>query len=360
MVARAASPVINGPLTVHLRSDRMTLRIAKAPQFYLAGTMDAAAVTQLHAWLQSGRLSAGTDVYLDASGSDLAAGMAVGRLLREAGFNTHLGAWRSGHAAAPAAACVDACAYAWAGGVTRWSPSGRDRIGLHEAALPDAPAADGAPTPQARRDYLQAMGVLPAALAKVQSAPVDGMVWWQADLLATWQVANNGRLPLTASYAQDAGVPTLVLSQTVRSDLNRISLRCAAGHVELTARYAVGYVRAEPLARRAMYAWFERDQQPGEDHHGARPVADGDALVFTRELPFSALDATLRSDSLAARIEVAGSPVKLGFWLSPSMVQKQTQPFYAACQAMQPGYVPPAPVATQTRPSWWRRLLHRI
>ncbi|HWU78051.1 MAG TPA: hypothetical protein VN043_16250, partial [Rhodanobacter sp.] len=81
-------PGFAGPLTVHLRSDRMTLRMAKAPQLYLAGTIDAGAVAQVQQLLQSGRLSPGTDVYLDSSHGDVASGMALGKLFRNARFNT--------------------------------------------------------------------------------------------------------------------------------------------------------------------------------------------------------------------------------------------------------------------------------
>src|SRR6185312_3903197 len=42
-----SSPGFDGPLSVHLRSDSITLRMAKAPQLYLAGTIDAAAVEQV-------------------------------------------------------------------------------------------------------------------------------------------------------------------------------------------------------------------------------------------------------------------------------------------------------------------------
>src|SRR6185312_255145 len=91
-----SSPGFDGPLTVHLRSDSITLRMAKAPQLYLAGTIDAAAVEQVRQLLQSGKVPPGTDIYLDSSAGDAAAGMALGKLFRAARFSTHLGTWRTG------------------------------------------------------------------------------------------------------------------------------------------------------------------------------------------------------------------------------------------------------------------------
>lgn len=356
------SPGFAGPLTVHLRSDRMTLRMAKAPQLYLAGTIDAGAVAQVQQLLQSGRLSPGTDVYLDSSHGDVASGMALGKLFRNARFNTHLGAWRSGSwrasgSSALPATCLDACAYAYLGGVYRWSPSGADRIGLHENLLPDrTTTAPGTPPPQQLRDYMASMGVRPVYFAQVSQLVMNGIAWWNTEKMAPWLVANNGRLPPTASYRKAPGAPVLTLTQEVRGNRSLMVLQCASGKFSLTARYVQSDSSAERLAPRTMYAYFEVGKQALGMRQGARPKADGDALVFTRELPFTELDTVLRAPLLAARIEVMGSPVRLGFWLDPAVVEPQTRAFYADCQALQPGYVPPPPAAKPARRSLWKRI----
>lgn len=357
-----SSPGFAGPFTVHIRSDRMTLRMAKAPQLYLSGTIDASAVAQVRQLLQSGRLSPGTDVYLDSSRGDVVSGIALGKLFRSARFNTHLGTWRTGSwrtagSSARAATCLDACAYAYLGGVYRWSPSGTDRIGLHENLLPDRTAtAAGAPSPQALRDYMASMGVRPAYFAQVSHLVVNGIAWWNTEKMAPWLVANNGRLPPTASYPEAPGAPVLTLTQEVRGNRNLMVLQCAPGKFSLTARYVQNDALAERLAPRAMYAYFEVGKQALGMRQGARPKADGDALVFTRELPFAQLDSVLRAPLLAARIEVMGSPVRLGFWLDPAVVEPQTRVFYADCQKLQPGYVPPKPPKPANKRPLWKRI----
>lgn len=355
-------PGFTGPLSIHIRSDRMTLRMAKAPQLYLSGTIDAAAVAQVQKLLLSGRLSSGTDVYLDSSSGDVASGMALGKLFRNARFNTHLGTWHTGSwrtvgPSAHPATCLDACAYAYLGGVYRWSPSGTDRIGLHEDLLPDrAAAAPGAPSPQQLRDYMASMGVRAMYFAQVSHLVVNGIAWWNAEKMAPWLVANNGRLPPTASYRKAPGAPALTLAQEVRGNRSLMVLQCASGMFSLTARYVQSDTSAERLAPRTMYAYFEVGKQALDMRRGARPKADGDALVFTRQLPFARLDSVLRAPFLAAWIEVAGSPVRLGFWLDPAVLEPQTRAFYTDCQKLQPGYVPPAPAAKPARRSLWKRI----
>jgi len=351
------------PLSIHIRSDRLTLRVAKAPQVYLSGTLDAAALRRIQAVLQSGRVPVGADVYLDSSSGDVASGMELGKLLRAARLNTHLGVWRprAWHGATPRpATCLDACAYAWLGGVYRWPPSGGDRIGLHESLLPDRhDPTPGAPPPQSLRDYMQSMGVRQDYFAHVLGPAVDGVVWWQPDQMAPWLVANNGRQPLAADYRPAPGAPTLVLSQVVRGGRHQIALQCAPGHVSLTARDSVGGYRARQLAARAAYAYFEVDRQPKPQRQGDRPTADGDDLVFSRQLPYAELAPILHTVSLGAWVEIAGNPVRFGFLMAPVAVKQQTRSFYADCQALQPGFVRPAQPAKQDKPSFWRKLFGR-
>lgn len=352
-----------GPLTVHVRNDSMTLRVAKAPQAYLAGTIDDAAVAQVRQLLEAGKLAPGSDVYLDSSAGDIASGMELGKLFRASRFNTHLGTWHTGNSPALPATCLDACAYAYLGGVYRWSPSGSDRIGLHDNLQPERAATPSPQMPDAD-GYMESMGVHPADFAQVAGLVVNGVAWWSTEKLVSAQVANNGRLPLEAAYQKVPGTaPSLLLSQTVRGKQNQVTLQCAPGQITLTARYVVGSERTELLAARAMYAYFEVGDQPWQQHQGDRPRADGDALVFSRQMPFAQLTPVLQSMSLGIWFEITGSPVRVGFWVAPSQVQKLTQPFLADCQAMQPGYVAPKPAANQPvqgKPSFWKKVVDKL
>lgn len=360
--AWAATPV--AAVAIHTRSDRMTLQLAKAPQIYIAGVFNDEAVRVVGALLASGKVSAGSDVYLDSTDGDLASGMELGRMFRKAQVSTHVGAWRKpGRHTLPAApaTCLDACAYAYLGGVYRWAPSGRDRIGLHADALPEATTvATGDPPSRDRQDFLAAMDIRAEWFAHVLTVPDAGIVWWDNSAMAPWLVANNGRQALEATYERSSTDPTLVLSQTVKGKENRITLRCAPQQVAVTAHYGVGDQQARHVAGRAMYAYFAVDQQALQKRQGDLPRVDDGALVFTRELPFGELSDLLHTLSLGAWIEVSGSPVPLGFQLAPAVAERRTAPFLADCAAMQPGYKPPAPPADSAKPSFWKRVFGHV
>lgn len=363
-VLAKSSSGTSGPLTVHVRNDSMTLRVAKAPQAYFAGPIDDAAVAQVRQLLEAGKLAPGSDVYLDSSVGNVAAGMELGKLFRASRFNTHLGTWHTGNSPALPATCLDACAYAYLGGVYRWSPSGSDRIGLHDNLEPGHATIPSSPQVPDTASYMESMGIHPADFAQVAGLVVNGVAWWSTEKLVSAQVANNGRLPLEAVYQKTTGTPpTLLLSQTVRGRQNQVTLQCAPGQITLSARYVVGSERTELLAARAMYAYFEVGEQPWQQHQGERPHADGDALAFSRQMPFAQLTPVLQSMSLGVWFEITGSPIRIGFWVAPSQVEKLTQPFLADCQAMQPGYVPPKPPATeqpQAKPSFWKKVVDKL
>lgn len=322
--------------SIQVRDDRLTLRVAKAPQVYLSGYLGDEAVQRIRVMLQSARIPRGADVYLDSTAGDLPAGLALGRLFRAAALTTHVGLWRKpSRVPTPArpAVCLDACAYAYLGGLYRWAPSGLDRIGVHQALLPAPPGQVESTT---LLEYLLAMDVRPTYLAQVLGPAEGSVVWWRAELMAPWQVANNGRQPLLTSY-RSALTPELVLSQTVRGGQNRIALRCAPEGVSVTAYYAVGRQRAEQWSAQTMAAYFEIERQTWQPQSGARPHVEGDSLVFTRAMPYAELKRVLRTVSLGAWIEPAGTRVRYGFVIAPAAAWERTRAFQSDCQRMQAG-----------------------
>jgi len=228
-------------LKIDVISDRMTLAMTGYPQVYLHGDIDADAPQRFRGMLDSGRISFGSDIYLNAAGGDADAGMALGRMFRAAGMATHLGTPRlPKHAsvAAKTAVCVDACVYAYLGGLYRWAPSGRDRIGF------STPAAGGASVPSGVPAYLKDMGIDAAALATTVAPSSAGPTWMTADQMTARGLANNGKLPLTATAQLSTPMPTIELRQVGRKGTHRLTIQCSPGKTMVTAFDEVGAVRA--------------------------------------------------------------------------------------------------------------------
>lgn len=332
-------------LSITVKSDRLTLAVAKATQVYLSGVIDADAPQRLDAWLKAGKIPAGSDVYLDATGEDMGAGFALGRLFRSNSLVTHVGTLRRPGEPPKAALCTDACAYAYLGGLYRWSASGMDRIGVHQAHVPAIRKAEAGRNQAADEAaaYLKSMDANPWAFYRAPTPPKTEMVWFDSEQLLGWGLSNNGRQPLNASY-QRASVPaTLTFSQIVRGGDNKVTLVCAPEGVTLTAYYTVGHERARQLVARESRSYFEINEQEITPQQSGRARAVNEAIVFSRPLSMEQLASFLSTYSMGAWIKDKSGVVRYGFTMGPARVKDSYASYYADCQKVAQRSGTPAP-----------------
>lgn len=333
-LARARHPVVApGPeaMSMQIKNDRLTMMLVKFPQVYLAGPLDADAPERFQALMRKGAVPDGSDVYLDSNRGDAEAGMALGRLFRSHRMVTHVGARsRPGSygraAAARTASCVDACTYAWLGGLYRWAPSGTDRIGLHQALLPGQRPVFS--------DYLASMGLSRRQLGAVMQVSTADMVWFDTRLLLTWSVANNGRQPLTASYQLTPDGAQLTYLQTVREGRHRILISCSRSGATLTAINELGARRSLMLWPRVTHTYFEIDHQAMAGPRGPSARRTDEGLQFGRALDLAQLRHILDAESLGAWMQDRNGMVRYGFTIGPVAVRSSTQFFLEACRHM--------------------------
>jgi hypothetical protein len=140
----------------------------------LDGYIDALASNRLGALVAQQRITE-ADVYFNSPGGSLIAGMELGRLLRQRGFDAHVGKRTADVRELVAGVCYSACPFAYAGGVRRYLKP-ESVLGVHRAAnrvpLPDENAFEKLVSQQAT-DYLLAMGVNPELFAIMSQVPHD-------------------------------------------------------------------------------------------------------------------------------------------------------------------------------------------
>lgn len=325
-----AAPAKGEQLNIHVLSDRLTLAVARHPQVYLYGRIDPDAPKRFAKLMQSGRIAPGSDVYLSAREGDVAAGMALGRLIRQGGMATHLGAPRKSFPRATAsrtALCVDACAYAFFGGLYRWAPSGSDRLGL---TLPAKGSSATVPLAADADAYLKAMQIDLGDLAPPPGAPAGSVIWLTAERLEKTGATNNGRLPPVAHYDIASATPTLDLRQLDRKGEHRLTITCGPGQTLVAAYERVGALRARQIVARGARSYFELN---GRTILAATDgvSAEGDMLVIRRRYPPSDLVDLLFAGSIGAWVDGRSAAFRDGFELHPWGAYKQLKVFYHAC-----------------------------
>lgn len=311
-------------LTVQVNDDRMTLAVAKVPQIYLYGPIDAGAAQRIQAMIQSYKIPPNSDIYLNSPGGDMAAGMALGRMFRAGKMTTHLGSPRR-TARQPivpkTSQCVDACAYAYAGGLFRWAPTGSDRFGA-QAVAGSASAADATA-------YLKEMGVDP----QVFGNPPNGEVTWlNAEQMRADGLSNNGRLMPTAVYGPTNGGTALTLTQQARDGEHRLVLQCRPDGLSITANYAIGADRARQMVARATHSYFEINDKPAAEDNHANISTVGQSIVFTQTLPLAQLNLLPSAYLMAAWLADRGGNVRYGFWMEMDPVRTELRSFSNGCQ----------------------------
>lgn len=332
MVALAGSAqAATDTLKMQVLSDRLTLAVARYPQVYLYGTIDAGAPERFASLMTSGRIPAGSDIYLNARSGDEAAGMALGRMFRAGRMATHLGTPRQSRnapASAKVAICVDACALAYFGGAYRWAPSGSDRMGFGADRIRVGGTFFDKPSVAS---YLKQMDIAVERSTQKPSRSAGEVVWFDADQMLGNGMANNGRLPVTAISDVAARIPTITLRQVDRNGAHRLSIQCEPGRTTVSAYDEVGRARAREVVGRGTHSYFQLDDARVLDLPRDGAGVDGSALIIRRNYPPADLVDLVSAWSFGAWVGGRTNAFRDGFKMPLQPVHKQLKLFYYAC-----------------------------
>jgi len=322
-------------LAIQVTDDKLTLSVTDVPQVYLHGMIDADAPQRFAAMMQSGKIPNGSDVYLNSPDGNLAAGLALGRLFRSGSMVTHLGTPRR-KGEPNTSVCTNACTYAYFGGRYRWAPTGADRIGLspyHAATTQTGGVGQGQQT-QPNDEiaaYLKQMDINPAAFTSTATASSDAIMWLSADQMMASGLANNGRLPLTATYQPSSGAPYLVLDQVDRHGERRMTIECKPGVITLTAINKVGATRAKQIVARSARSYFEINRQETLTQQRSGADVVNESITMTRTYPPARLEYIIYGQSVGAWVGDSNSAFRNGFTFDLEPVRATLKNYYEAC-----------------------------
>jgi len=168
-------------------------------KIYLDGYLDADSASRVAAAVAGHRIQRAV-VYLNSPGGSLLAAMAIGRLLRDHGFDSEVGTRTADPLLPSAGVCYSACPFAYAGGVRR-GLAADSLIGVHRAEnrlpVPDESAFERRVQDDATT-YLRQMGVNPELYRLMAQVPPGAIRLLRPEEAAQLALVNS---PATASTA---------------------------------------------------------------------------------------------------------------------------------------------------------------
>jgi hypothetical protein len=177
----------------YLQIESVSVDRGRGWMLYLDGVIESGADQRLAQFVDQQGI-AQADVYFNSPGGSLLAGMAIGRFLRERGFDTHVGT-RTSNVRRPAdGVCYSACPFAFAGGVQRSLRKG-SVLGVHRARnrvpLADDEAFERRVQADATR-YLLEMGASPQLAELMRKVPAGGIRVLTREEATEFGLVNSG------------------------------------------------------------------------------------------------------------------------------------------------------------------------
>lgn len=232
-------------------------------RIYAEGDIEVADANRLRAFVEKQGVESAVVVF-NSRGGSLLGGIVLGEAIRKLELDTAVAARSSDFMSEAAGVCASACAYAFAGGRSRYL---RDdsRLGLHQFYGEGDNTGDRGETQAVSGllvDYLARMGVDSSAFVIASSAPGDKMVWLSKDEAKALRLVNDGALPTKAEIKlTDGMIPYLRLEQDQDSGTARVLMLCEAGTVHVSGGIVTTPELTQSRASGAQRSYFEVDNR---------------------------------------------------------------------------------------------------
>lgn len=279
-------------------------------------------------------------VSFNSPGGSLFEGMKLGRAIRALGFYTTVGVYNPTftEGASKAAICASACAYAFAGGTSRFLDGYTGRLGIHQFYAPDDVGVTGEDVQQVSGllvAYLDEMGVDAKAFSLSTVAGRDGMIWLPPEDALTLRFANNGSELPTAEIRLSGMIPYLRVEQNHHDVTARVLFNCQAKQMSMMFGIVTDPTSSAMFAENQKRSYFEFDQQEFLVVTGkSGGKANGSVVWLSRDLRSEQLLQLLRASVVSGWIDGFGA-VRYGASLDIPPVRGKIVEFAKQCYGIE-------------------------
>jgi hypothetical protein len=298
---------------------------------YLDGTIDAGAADRLSGIIAAEGIDAAS-VYLNSRGGDLAAGVAIGTVIREAGFSTAVGRETADRLERAPGVCFSACAFAYAGGGWRYLDDDA-QIGVHrfhrESPRRDDLAAGQSVSGLITR-YLSDMGVSTDLFALMAQIPSEDLYVLRSEEARTLRLVNDGRgVPEWSIEASDAGFYLRGMQDTAWGP-GKVVIGCLESGWVVMGFYSV--TNADEIATGAVRASLRVDDAFVPLKGRPFYAKNGD-IVGMVDLAPAAVARLRRAAEIGFAFHPPNPAIFWGFAVEVGEFREKVERYFSACEA---------------------------
>jgi hypothetical protein len=314
--AFARSPAFADPMTFELvrgsaECSGCLLVIAK-------GEITGATPSRFDSFLETNQIDFGrrVTVVLSSPGGSLTGGLALGRLFRSNGLNTHIGQLveTDGLATLSSGDCASACAYAFLGGIQR-SIGDRSRFGVHQVSVQSdelvsfgSAVSETQNTLAAVAEYVERMGVSRELVNVATNTPADRINWVGLSDFGTLRITNSAGLNRQRPWSLMSGQSTFSVWNNNPSGVREIMLlgcnlaptQQLRGTLTLSITYYMGVENVRDLPRQyEMDVILKTSLEEIRIRRSSASFRSDSTSVYSIPIPYSVIrDAESRNESV--------------------------------------------------------------
>lgn len=275
-------------------------------------------------------------VYFNSPGGSLTGGIALGRVIRRLGFSTAVGVYSPDYnpSANETAICASACAYAFAGGASRFYDEYSGGLGIHQFYASGREPTSSSAVQQISGiivAYLNEMGVDTRAFSVSTLADRDGMIWLTPDQALMLRLADNGSAAPVAEIRLSGMTPYLRVEQEHHDVTARALFLCEASRLRILFGIVTDPTSSAMIAENQRRSYLELDSVEFLEIQGNTGGRANDSVVWIeREVGRSGLLRFLSATEVGGWIDGFGA-VRYGATLQLPSVRSAISDFASQC-----------------------------
>lgn len=302
---------------------------------FASGEITEGTTDRLTAFVREHKIEA-AKIHFNSPGGSLAEGIMLGRAIRRLQFFTTVGVYNPDYDSDlnKASSCASACAYAYAGGVSRFLDEYTGRLGVHQFYGATSDSLSGEAAQQVSGlivSYLDQMGVDAKAFTISTIADRNGMIWLSPDEALKLRFANNGSAPPTAEIKLAGMIPYLRIEQDHHDVTTRVLFYCEAKNLHMEFGIVTNPETSTRIAASQKRSLLELDLKEFLVVPGADGAEATDSVIWLgRDLTPAAVAQLNRATEISGWVEGFGA-LRFGASLQLPTVRAKIADFANQC-----------------------------